>query len=222
LCVLGRYQEALASFDKSLALQTDPITLNSKGSVLHRIGRLDEALECYEQAIARSPRYAEATCNRANTLLDLERYLDAIAAYDKALLLEPGNARAWSSRANALQQLEQYTQAVQSYDQALKISADDAHTLSNRSISLWSGGNFAAALKSADLALAINPLLAPTWSHRGNVLRAWPPARCARQQRSGHFAGWRQCGSSSEQELLPAPGREMARRLALVRMAQAP
>ena len=172
LIALGRYQEALASFDKSLALQTDPITLNSKGSVLHRIGRLDEALECYEQAIARSPRYAEAAGNRANTLLDLERYLDAIAAYDKALLLEPGNARAWSSRGNALQQLEQYAQAVQSYDQALKISPDDAHTLSNRSISLWSGGSFAAALKSADLALAINPLLAPTWSHRGNVLRA--------------------------------------------------
>ena len=43
--------------------------------------------------------------------------------------------------------------------------------MGNKSVSLWSAGNFSDALKSADLALAIDPLLAPTWSHRGNILR---------------------------------------------------
>ncbi|HMH65626.1 MAG TPA: tetratricopeptide repeat protein, partial [Rhizomicrobium sp.] len=172
LNMLGRHAEALASFDKALALQVDPTTLNNKGSVLHKIGRLDEALDCYQQAIALQPGYAEACFNCANTLFDMGRFADAIAQYDKAIEIAPHYADAVNKRGVSLHELSCFEEAVAGFDQALAIRPDDAQILSNRSVSLWSSGKFTAALESADLALAVNPRLAPTWSHRGNVLRA--------------------------------------------------
>ncbi len=172
LSSLGHYPEALASFDKALALQADPIALNNKGSILHKIGRFDEALRCYEGAIAMQPHYAEAYYNRGNTLFDVGRLGDAVADYDKAIEAAPQYADAITKRGVTLHALSRFEEAIAAFDRVLEIRPDDAETLSNRSISLWSSGKFSQALKSADLALAKNSRLAPTWSHRGNVLRA--------------------------------------------------
>ena len=172
LSSLGRYPQALASFDQALALQPDPIALNNKGSILHRTGRFDEALACYARAIAMQPHYAEAHYNRGNSQFETGQLEDALDSYDKAIAAAPQYSDAMNKRGVTLHARSQFKEAIAAFDQALMIRPDDAQALSNRSISLWSSGDFADALKSADLALAIDPLLAPTWSHRGNVLRA--------------------------------------------------
>ena len=172
LSCLGRYPQALASFDQALALQPDPIALNNKGSVLHRMGRFDEALACYARAIAMQPHYAEAHYNRGNTQFEIGQLEEALDSYDKAIAAAPQYSDAMNKRGVTLHARSQFKEAIAAFDQALMIRPDDAQALSNRSISLWSSGDFADALKSADLALAMDPLLAPTWSHRGNVLRA--------------------------------------------------
>ena len=58
------------------------------------LGRLDEALQSCERALALRPDYADALYNRGNALRALERFEEARASYAAALALEPRRADA--------------------------------------------------------------------------------------------------------------------------------
>jgi tetratricopeptide (TPR) repeat protein len=67
---LERYQEALTSFEKALAINPAPNYSwgwYGKGIALEELGRKKEALASYEQAIKRSPRWQQAI-NKRNQL----------------------------------------------------------------------------------------------------------------------------------------------------------
>jgi Tfp pilus assembly protein PilF len=52
---LGRLQDALASYDRVLAIKPDyPEALNNRGTALHDLHRVEEALASYERALWRS------------------------------------------------------------------------------------------------------------------------------------------------------------------------
>ena len=66
---LKRLDEALASYDRALALKPDYAeAFNNRGNVLQELKRLDEALASYDKALALKPDYAEAFNNRGNAL----------------------------------------------------------------------------------------------------------------------------------------------------------
>ncbi len=68
----GRFDEALAAYDRALALQPDyPACLNSKGFVLQDLDRMDEALACFEKAVALAPEMAMARLNLGMAQLKL-------------------------------------------------------------------------------------------------------------------------------------------------------
>jgi len=87
---LKRLDEALASYDKALALKPDYAdAYNNRGNALQDLKRLDEALASYDKALALKPDYADAYNNRGNALRELKRLDEALASYDKALSLKP-------------------------------------------------------------------------------------------------------------------------------------
>ena len=62
---MRRYDEALAGFDRAIALRPDYAeALNNHGNALQALQRFDEALASYGKAIALKPDYAEAHYNR--------------------------------------------------------------------------------------------------------------------------------------------------------------
>ena len=66
---LKRPEEALASYDKALAIKPDYAeALNNRGNALQDLKRPDEALASYDKALAIKPDYAEALNNRGNAL----------------------------------------------------------------------------------------------------------------------------------------------------------
>ena len=68
-----RHTEALASFDRALAVQPDYAeALYNRGVTLQELKRFDEALASYDRALAARPDYAEALCNRGNILKELQ------------------------------------------------------------------------------------------------------------------------------------------------------
>ena len=65
-------------------LTPDAAALAKKGATLEHDGRLEDALACYEQALALDSSLAEAYVGKGNVLNRLERYEEALACFDKA------------------------------------------------------------------------------------------------------------------------------------------
>jgi len=62
---LGRFDEALSSFDSALAWRPDHLkALLGCGGTLRELGRYAEALESFERALALAPESAEALTDR--------------------------------------------------------------------------------------------------------------------------------------------------------------
>lgn len=88
---MQRLDEALASYDKALALRpTFSEAFNNRGTLLKELKRFDEALASYTKAISLRPTYSQAFNNRGTLLRELKRFDEALTNYEHALALEPG------------------------------------------------------------------------------------------------------------------------------------
>lgn len=68
----GRFDDALAHYERALALQPDfPAALNSQGFVLQDMGRMEEALACFARALELAPDFAMARINLGMAQLKL-------------------------------------------------------------------------------------------------------------------------------------------------------
>jgi tetratricopeptide (TPR) repeat protein len=131
---LHRPAEALASFDRALALRPDYATaLNNRGNTLQDLARPAEALASYDKVLAIRPDYAEALYNRGIVLRDLQRPIEALASLDKALSINPSHVDALNNRGIVLRDIDRPLEALASYDRALAIDPGNAETHSNRS-----------------------------------------------------------------------------------------
>jgi tetratricopeptide (TPR) repeat protein len=167
-----RFDEALASYDRALALRPDHAeALCNRGATLHALQRFDEALASYDRALALQPDHAGAVLyNRGNALKQLKRFDEALASYDRALALQPDHAEALCNRGIALHELKRFDEALASYDRALALRPDYAGALYNRGNALRQLKQLDEALASYDRALAARPDDADALNNRGNTL----------------------------------------------------
>ena len=171
LKALGRFTEALASYDNALALKPDhPKAHNNRGNALQELRRPAEALAAYDRAIAVAPDYAEAHSNRGNTLRELERPDDALAAYDRAIAIIPDYAQAHSNRGNVLRDIGRLDNALIAYETAAAIAPDYVESHANKGHVLHDVGRLHDALASYDVAIAIAPDYVEAHANRGHVL----------------------------------------------------
>ena len=86
LRALKRDADALASFDKALALDPANVdALGNRGDVLLSLRRPAEALDCFERIAAAAPGHLEARANRGAALATLGRHEEALAANQEAV-----------------------------------------------------------------------------------------------------------------------------------------
>jgi tetratricopeptide (TPR) repeat protein len=130
---LGRYEDAIESYDKALEFKPNLWgAWYSRGIVLYDLGRYEDAIESYDQTLAVKFDKHEAWFNRGIALDDLGRYEEAIASYDQALAVKPDLHEAWDNRGYILSNLERYEEALISYDKALQIQPDHANAYYNK------------------------------------------------------------------------------------------
>lgn len=144
--------------------------LSNKGSSLDNLGRYEEAIICYDNALRINPQFVTAWSNKANSLLHLSRYDEAIDCCDKALAIDSSYTGAWINKANSLESSGRYEEAIKLCDKALELEPQNPHILFNKGNNFLKMGRYQEAVDCYDKALEIDPLYAKVWSNKGNCL----------------------------------------------------
>jgi len=87
-------QKALEIFERFLATQPDHAeALAKKAAALEKLGRLNEALACCDQAIAKNRAFTPALLQKGGLLNQLNRHAEAIDCFEQALLAREKKAQ---------------------------------------------------------------------------------------------------------------------------------
>jgi Tfp pilus assembly protein PilF len=167
-----RFAEALAAFDRAIALKPDYAEAhNGRAIVMATLNRLAEAVAGFDRAIAHKPDYAEAHNNRAIVLQEQKRLPEALASFERAIALKPDHASVYNNCGDVLRELNRIDEALASYDKAIALKPDFAEAYYNRGIALHDLKRFADALADFGKAIALKPGYAAAYNNRGVVLQ---------------------------------------------------
>jgi len=150
--------------------ELDALEWNNKGGSLASLNKYQEALHCFDTALASNPSFAEAWNNKALALEDLEMYEDALDCLDNALKLQPDNPSFLHNKGVCLNSIGRFEEALRWYDKALKTGHDYFGLWANRAETLTNVNRLDEALTSIEQAITLNPLGAGLWYKKGRIL----------------------------------------------------
>jgi tetratricopeptide (TPR) repeat protein len=105
--------------------QADAVAYGRMGAVHLALNRLDEACECYREAVRREPGRSEWHNNLAGILARQQKLEEALENYDIALGIKPELEQAQQSRQRVLVALERTEEVVADLQQALAQRPED-------------------------------------------------------------------------------------------------
>jgi len=90
----GNWADAIACYQAAVSTERDSVKAakirNNLGAALEKLGKSDEALEQFRQAVQINGNYPEAHCNLGRMLAQRGRRDEAVAHLREALRLKPG------------------------------------------------------------------------------------------------------------------------------------
>lgn len=190
LLMLGRDQEALESFQRSVYLWSLPGNgaLNvlprnrarmirghagayeGLGQAYHRLGQDSAALEAYNQAMRIDPTDANAPAGRGDVLTGRQLYDEAIADYTEAIRLDPTHSRAFAGRGIANYYRGKSEEAIPDLDRAIELDPGFIKAHSYRGAALARLGRNELALDDYNAIVRLMPENAGAYKDRGGVL----------------------------------------------------
>jgi tetratricopeptide (TPR) repeat protein len=122
----GKTEEALAEFDRALALDPYNVAaLYGRGLVYQGAKQHEQAIVDFTAANGLTPQKVEPLLGRATSYLALDKVKEAAADLDEAVQADPNSAPAWSARGQAHERLGDRTKAAESYGRALNLRPKD-------------------------------------------------------------------------------------------------
>lgn len=94
--------------------------LTGKGQTLLNLDRPQEALACFEAAIAADPTNAELLLKKGKTQECLQKLEEALASYEQAITLNQTLIMAYLLKAGVLNRLKRHAEALECYELALR------------------------------------------------------------------------------------------------------
>ncbi len=150
--------------------EQDATRLIEQGQALEAQGKLDEAMQCYLEAIRLAPDPARAHLNHGNVLLLKGDLQGALAAFRAAIEHKPDYAGAYYNIGNALLNDGRLDEAVASYRRALQIQPDYAEVHCVLGVALKELGNIDDAIACFQAALKIDPRLVEARTNLGAAI----------------------------------------------------
>ena len=138
----GGYEAAEAAYRRALKVgrSKQPDTCNNLGNVYRQLGRHEDALGCYRQALAADPRHALALNNQGVALQALSRFDAARDSYGLALSVKPDYADPHYNLGNLHKAQGRYDEALAAYDAALRLDPQHPQAHWNKALTLLALG----------------------------------------------------------------------------------
>lgn len=166
LTELGKYVEAIAAYDRAIALQPDdPWAWARKGRTLRLLGRLPAALDAYDEALRLRPSYAWAWKGRGVVLEKLGRNEEALACHRAATGIDPDDVWNWMNQAEALRALGRPAEALAALQCGLEVDPEHAQSWGRIGQLERTLGHLQTAVEAYRRATEIDP--AYGWAHNG-------------------------------------------------------
>ena len=144
---------------------------NLMGASAAQIGKLDDAVLAFQEALSIKPDDAQANYNMGNAFKDQRKLEEAIEAYEKALSIKPDYADAYLNIGATLKDQGKLEEAIEAYNKALSIKPDYAEAYYNMGFALKEQGKPEEAIEAYKKALAIKPDYAEAHNNIGNALK---------------------------------------------------
>jgi len=134
---LGLLYSAQRKSNEALAIleplhdSRNPDLLNALGIARATAGRIPEAIQAFESALAADPGNALAWQNIGLTQVQHDRPGEALAAFDRAFALNDRLPRAWNGRGVALERLGRHEEALESWKRAVSLDPQQFEALLN-------------------------------------------------------------------------------------------
>ena len=129
---------------------------NGLGNALGQVGRIEDAIGQYEQALQIAPDYADAHYNLGCALARVGRNPDAIGQYEQALRINPDYAEAHNNLGDLLMHSGRVTEAIEHLEHAGRIKPDYVNAY-NLGVALYQIGKPEDAIEHYREALRIQP-----------------------------------------------------------------
>jgi len=171
----GDFESALHSFDRAVSLSPNTADAhNSRGNALLMLGRYEDALASFEQALRIEAGFVKAALNRAELLIDHLGRPDEGQAICDRMLKRPLDlidaADAYFVKSKAALSIGELRQALAMVDKAIGLALDRPEFIGLRGSILFEQGEYRKSLAEMDRALRLAPDDPDTHYRRGLVL----------------------------------------------------
>ena len=130
---------------------------HTRGLCFRAMGRLNEAITQFDQALSISPARAETHFFRANILKHQGQFDQAIQGYRDAIQIDPRHAKAYFNLGIVLQATDDHAGALSAYRKAIDIDPGYADAWNNKGNVLKRLGNLDEALRCYQQSFSANP-----------------------------------------------------------------
>ncbi|MCX6677917.1 MAG: tetratricopeptide repeat protein [Methanothrix sp.] len=138
LGMLGRHEDAISCFDKSLAINSsNPESMSLKAIALSQgLKKYSEAIAIFDQVLAANASYFDAWIGKGMALANDGNLYSSLECFEKATQIKPQDPSAWNNKGVVLRQMERYQDALTCFNKALSIDSTYETALQNRESTL--------------------------------------------------------------------------------------
>ena len=126
---MGKFEDSLNAYEKSLSIEPSVIAWNNKGLVYNSLKKYEKAIFCFDKCLDLNESFWQALINKTKSYFELGNLDSAENNCKLALKICPDNCRIWSTYATVLQESGKFEKSLAAYDNALNLCPDDFESI---------------------------------------------------------------------------------------------